>query len=1157
MDYWNVLIDRINVQLRLKLPSTLIVTDLNTDEKVSIFTIAARYADLDVFYREYLNIIPSVDVAMSWVATQIDLDAITKETERYKYLYEQVQQFLKRSSDIRFDSQTTFDREVRRYISLQTSGMPETQLDQLRAKIRMIESIRDFMAGEPEYKSPTDDTYYRFRTTSIDLEIPIRTPYPSGRSIDVFDSFVSSKRLPYVVHNGQKGKRTFKYFDDEKGVLLNIPIGWVEDTANEGTNSVVAKLYARDKLTKNEYNSKAAYTDLVYTDVNNSIKFEYIPKLSLPLPVLLNQVRKHVSPSIPLDMRDGKGIRISNVIGSFVIRGIKLDKVVFPDVLMNHPIISRFAYVNEDQKPLSTKKRVTMHIDMDPLLHIWVTFRPEKASQNEVATYRTGKATRFEKDEMYMAVQIRGMESEDMIPWAQSLVLKIFNIYNKAFPKISSAYQVALPKYKPTDIHAVVTQAVLERSKNRSKLEQLQYVDANLFIPGYASKVQSKSQPTWIPESQVEEYRAQGRQVIRVPAKITNSDLQFSDLSYYNYYVSTIKDKPYLGLVLNNKHNCKDYPYVLAAYKEKTLAVDPSNDWALTIKIPRIGKKSGGAKEYVLDVGKIMDPDRRGALRTRISLLLELDTNIAEKGNEFVRMGMPQSTSSLLHALHYAMTQTYATEDEIVALRRELSREQGKGNHPYLAVTKQERFDYTIDEIKADLEDVDGYVMDSALDYRLLEEYYNISLYVFSLNERNEEPILELPRHKYAHHHLYHNVQERPLVLLYKHTNKKSLDCGSLNLPIHYELIIQKGKKASIRTQYKDQKLTERIKGLMRYTSQSTELEIQQWPSTIITSTQNDGVVPLPPEVTNNVLHQMLDGAGRVVRISYTTGEIKNDFTTGTPPLNAPLLDVGVVGKPNYRKTAAIIQGILKTLTILYITSHQAKQGQQSMAMGVTIRPASDLEKRITIDTNIYYDSSKMNRIYPYFKSFEEAFHYFNRMMPSLFSTDDPKTFSFVADSERTRMGFQTTIRSVFQLNIPNYIEGYYVTAQDFTKYHRNQMILLDTNSMYSIMAYMQQRNNHLPDDALIHPMAQEPYLISNNGRIFVAQNVLLGDKARAMTVVDDWKNTRINGGFFTLARDPSTLIDIVDVGEYNPNVYVPNSAITRIGNKYMALLMT
>lgn len=1134
MDQWQSLISILQNQVRLRLPSSLIV------DGESAFEIAQGYDSIEEYHRARLGSISATDIAFTWMATHITLTQINTQTSVYTGLFERINTFLTRTQGTPLTGGIEqFDSLVKRYMNAELTA---EQLDAIRMRILNIERIRDYLATVKIYThDDAIDQPFMFRMTSKDIEVHSGILYPVDGTIDIFDKIKADKRLPFVAYRSGPSTRLFKLHDDNKGVQLNVPIGevgWIEELSRAPAEvAVLAKLYARDKITESEYNSKAAYIDVWYTEFSNSFRLTYTPKLSVDLHRVYQDLISHIGPLANLsgahEMEQLS--KVSNVIGSFIVRGLHLDKVVFPSILMNHPLISTFAYINEDQKVVSKRKRITMQLDFEPQIHLWVTLKAEVAKDSETATLTNGKLVRLDKDEPYIAVQIRGMRNEDMAPWARDIVLKIFNIYVTEYNRIAAQYQAVIPRYKPDLLYIVPKDSKVK--KNNSNLDKLQEMDPNLFIPGYASKVQSKSQPTWISEEQALVEIAKGRQVLRIPAYINNSAVQFTDTSYKNYYVSNIPDKPFLGLVKNLKSNCVDYPYNIAAYKAMTVTVNPK-DWSITILKERIGKKSGGHKEYVLDVGKIMEVDRRGALRTRISLLLELDDSVNEENNIFVRLGMPESTSSLLHALYYASHKSYLDEDGIVALRKDMALKQGTGSFPYMAVMAQERYDYTLSEMQDEWLDHKDYILDSEQDYRLLEEYFNVNIVVFTVNSVNEEPIIEMPRHRYFHL----ATQKTKMVLLYKHMNKKTLDCHSLNLPIHYELIIQKGKRNSVITTFTEARLLERIWGLISYMRSTVEMEIDPYPATHVRHTSVKAV-SLPPLALSRpgvFTQQQINAQGRIEALIHSDGTRIDVASPGAAPINLPMITESVATRPKLRKVATIMSGIATVLTVL------------------NKEPRLEFARRTVVVSNVNYIASMLQipRTYPYFSSYEEAFEFFYNLVPAFFSTGNPYTFRFVVPDAKTAMGMSTTIRSVFQTQITNQIPNYYQAAQDFTVFNRNQLIMLSVDDAYNKIAYIQERNSRpLINTDTIRANSLDPYTIANNGRLFLVQQVILGEKRHAMAVVDNWKRMHINSGPFTIAEPDKVFENIVEHGQYNQNIHITESCIALNGTHYFALL--
>jgi hypothetical protein len=163
--------------------------------------------------------------------------------------------------------------------------------------------------------------------------------------------------------------------------------------------------------------------------------------------------------------------------------------------------------------------------------------------------------------------------------------------------------------------------------------------------------------------------------------------------------------------------------------------------------------------------GKSLSTNGRGYIPKNLESILNNYSNERNNESKFVRYGTTNyPNNSLLHCVCYAIDHPdyIDIKDEklkelyIIKLRTFIS------NNIELSLLKQELFDYSDDEITKLLAS-DSEFFDPSLLYRAVEEIFNINLYVFTYNEKNE---IEIPRNKIFHsrpHRLY-----RPTILITK-----------------------------------------------------------------------------------------------------------------------------------------------------------------------------------------------------------------------------------------------------------------------------------------------------------------------------------------------------------------------------------------------------
>jgi len=350
------------------------------------------------------------------------------------------------------------------------------------------------------------------------------------------------------------------------------------------------------------------------------------------------------------------------------------------------------------------------------------------------------------------------------------------------------------------------------RGRPTESLAELQALAPQLFVSGYARKVQPKYQVSAIPESQViqgedglyywkDAYFIKGgvrypRQVLKFPPYYDNQpDVKPPETWYF---VCLNDEAPYPGVTENKIEPSKKgidnrqlFPYI-----PKCFAKDQMNPTANTHYnqyyrgIPR--RKAGGAQsERGLITDKVLEPNETGIPPKTISDLLKTYT---EQSGIFYRFGVPRSKNSFIHCVltaldikEYFDLPPENREDFVLKIRQHIL----ATIHPELL--RQELYDFRREDIIRNLADPNIF-FDPKLYYRALEEIFDVNIFVFVPPSSVEKSVeqLEMPRAKLFSARPYR--EERDTILIYKHT-------GAFSEPLPYpqcELLIEELPDRSI-----------------------------------------------------------------------------------------------------------------------------------------------------------------------------------------------------------------------------------------------------------------------------------------------------------------------------------------------------------------------
>lgn len=326
------------------------------------------------------------------------------------------------------------------------------------------------------------------------------------------------------------------------------------------------------------------------------------------------------------------------------------------------------------------------------------------------------------------------------IPYIQ---VKFKNVYH--LPSFQTFITRVIALFKGSNDIALLFNQVKQGKEIDDNLKKLKNVAPNIFMEGYSNFCDAKVRPTPISPDKIKGY---------IKYKIDELDLKGDQAATF---------KQYGVLEFNDMHFACDYPVNYYPYLKSTLNfkklvnLDKTRYPALPCckKKPKTAVKKHDAA-FIKSYNVIAKPGNYAELYPEVKYLLYHYNG--EIDNQFMRLGVIKDNYSLVHCILTAVGNITDVHQFIKKLK----------NTIHFSVVKQECYDMEKESI---LSSLDNY-FDPKLFYRLLEEFFNINIYVFN------EAILSVPRYKHFHARPYRN---RKTVLIYQHET-------------HCELIINKSQ---------------------------------------------------------------------------------------------------------------------------------------------------------------------------------------------------------------------------------------------------------------------------------------------------------------------------------------------------------------------------
>ncbi len=389
---------------------------------------------------------------------------------------------------------------------------------------------------------------------------------------------------------------------------------------------------------------------------------------------------------------------------------------------------------------------------------------------------------------------------------SQQELIKLYTGYDQSLKRSFDAMPVHI-KEKDT------------KDKTRKRLKMLLKLYPQIFGGStYSRECGSKFQPFVIPEDEVQTYieaMSQPSPAYPEGGPGASAHMEFEqDGELVHYGCQSIASyqrgeriaERFIGLKVNKTATADQYPLIPCCYIEDQYMKEKSKLFQY-VQARTVGGEMAHARKrkglgYVLKANKrvYQDPDgdhRRGLLPMYIEWIYRnagvtqtIQLPESKKDNFAVmRLGVPESPSSLLHALELAFnedvyrTLTYTERIQHVnTLRQELATYD-------LTFCKQELGSMTLEEARNELMNVEVY-FDPGRWIRLVEQKYKVHLFLYQLSMDLPNGELFMPFHDgpYLHFHTY----SRAIALIVHHGRFKHLDP---QIEIITELIAEKDKK--------------------------------------------------------------------------------------------------------------------------------------------------------------------------------------------------------------------------------------------------------------------------------------------------------------------------------------------------------------------------
>ena len=518
---------------------------------------------------------------------------------------------------------------------------------------------------------------------------------------------------------------------------------------------------------------------------------EYIPIISKS-----NKVYIRIESSINLDFTEDellsrilsvfpqylKKINIDNIIknkkhiqikGEFLVPQLYLDSSIFSDLILTHPIFYRLLSI-DDRSLFKEAGGTYLHFFFSPTSSDSdVSCSLTEQTVEKTSTDIISKDPLLKVDTSYLKVRITRSKSEyDSIKF-QNLFCRLLTLYSNSKNSVVKKYEKYLPNFQNI-LDKIQEDIEGKRKKSTRTKKMLKDTDPDIFISGYARMVcpSSKGQdraPEIVSEDEKEKLEEKDIQVVQYPKDPSEGSQRY-------YTCNNKKEHKFFGLKLNTLENKDKYPLVPCCFKK--MKGQKSEYWQYYFGGKSFNDfrdvKKEKEVEHVITTDKILPQGRTGTFDPIDVKNIKNFFNAIDSSYNYERLGVSRNYNSILEVLLFSTSTISDNEDNFILktleekeemvqnVRRELIELVKTDNSIY-----QEMYMYTKERIIDYLEDFERY-LDPKLFIKLLENYFNCYIFIFTRDSNNPFGILNVPYHS-QEYILQKRNPNLPYVLIYEH----------------------------------------------------------------------------------------------------------------------------------------------------------------------------------------------------------------------------------------------------------------------------------------------------------------------------------------------------------------------------------------------------
>ena len=743
--------------------------------------------------------------------------------------------------DVQQEIPALFTKKKRKELVEESNVKKKTFLNKYKKEfevLRIISKLEEVNATE-------------FILDRSNFKISIENKY--GYSIlDIFNMIDTSEIIPYVVVNDDD-----TYYKINKNIKP--PKEWLETDKNKD-NGIMLKILGTEKFTSDKIGTQ--YVDaMIMIDENNIvITMQTITLKGITQKETINRLNKSIKINI-----DNYNLTNVSIAGTFYIPLQNIDMDIFSDMAMNDKIISQYIDIDEHVKIQKKKTQTYIYFyeSNNVIATANITNQVVEPRDSILRTLSDKDREYFPVGSSYLRIRITKTQDNDSLKIFYNIFRKLISRYNEQSEDVAKFYK----KY------GIELLRESQKSSGKKIKKWLKDVDHDIFGPDskYTRQCEKKREPRIVNDEEAELLKSKGIDVMKYPRD--------GAVGIQRNYVCDQKDDKgnvvykYPGVTDNNKgtaEHIKKYPMLPCCF------INPQRNnskWnAYFGEKEQEGGKQRTVASRVIQGTKILQIGQVGELPVDIKTLLETYANdsVYRKGIVSITKNNFLETVMSVMDIEYQELKSVGTDElELKAYCIAKRIEFGKEN---LELIAQENYEYTIEEIKENIENLETY-FDPRRYYKLLENYYKCNIMIFSHDD--VDGTLSLPNHT-----MNYNVWDfkyPETIMIYEHMGSEESD------PVEYpqcEIIMVNIENEMIKIM-KDTELYNQLNKLFNEMNKSYYLSIENKPHHITAWIApyigiNQKYIKKSEQKSVEIESQYIDNSGktRILNILYNDEKI-------------------------------------------------------------------------------------------------------------------------------------------------------------------------------------------------------------------------------------------------------------------------------------------